>query len=110
MSIQDQLFRTHKYKAFQYCITDKTFEPKNLSIIKIGPLFRSHYESFCSNAPLYLVNCDYRAPNAMKVKTEKVENLGALKDQRLLDMCAKRFEIGRLSKLLGFVAMHLTSE
>lgn len=41
---------------------------------------------------------------------EKVESLGAMKDQKQLDMCAEGFEIGRLSKLVGSEATHLTAE
>ncbi|KAL2479397.1 hypothetical protein Adt_32363 [Abeliophyllum distichum] len=111
--IQDKLIHTHEYKAFQYRITDNTFEPKSLSIINVGPIFRSHYESFSPNAPFPLVNCDLRDSNAM-VEDEKGESLGALKsglkDQQQLDMCAEGFEIGRLSKLVGSEATHLTAE
>ncbi|XP_022893548.1 uncharacterized protein LOC111408033 [Olea europaea var. sylvestris] len=107
--IQDQLIHTHEYKVFQYRIADKTFEPKSLSIINIGPSFRSHYESFSPYAPFPLVNCDLRGPNAME-EDEKVESLGAMKDQKQLDMCAEGFEIGRLSKLVGSEATHLTAE
>ncbi|CAI9768414.1 unnamed protein product [Fraxinus pennsylvanica] len=41
---------------------------------------------------------------------EKVESLVAMKDQKQLDMCADGFEIGRLSKLVGSEATHLTAE
>ncbi|KAL2500427.1 uncharacterized protein Fot_34275 [Forsythia ovata] len=60
-----------------------------------------------------MVNCDLRDSNAM-VEDEKGESLGALKsglkDQKQLDMYAEGFEIGRLSKLVGSEATHLTAE
>ncbi|KAL2557855.1 hypothetical protein Fot_02594 [Forsythia ovata] len=111
--LQDKLIHTHEYKAYEYCIPSKTFESKSLSIINIGPSFRSHYDSFSPNAPLPLMNCDLKGSNAM-VEDEKGETLGAirrgLKDQKKLDMCAEGFEIGRMSRLVGSEAASYTGE
>ncbi|KAL2541432.1 hypothetical protein Adt_02410 [Abeliophyllum distichum] len=77
--LQDKLIHTHEYKAYEYRIPSKTFESKSLSIINIGPSFRSHYDSFSPNAPFPLMNCDLKGSNAM-VEDEKGETLGGHKE------------------------------
>ncbi|XP_022890852.1 uncharacterized protein LOC111405953 [Olea europaea var. sylvestris] len=111
--LQDKLIHTHEYKTYEYCIPSKTFEPKSLNIINIGPSFRSHYDSFSPNVPFPLINCDLRGSNAM-VEDEECETLEAirraLKNQKKLDMCAEGFEIGRMSKLVGSEAANYMGE
>ncbi|KAG8377075.1 hypothetical protein BUALT_Bualt09G0130700 [Buddleja alternifolia] len=99
---QDQLIHTHEYKAFQY--RGIAFESKSLTIVNIGPSFRSQYESFTPNVPFPMMDFELRGSNAM-VEDKEQESLGyknrQLKDQKQLDSCAEGFEIGRLSRLMG---------
>ncbi|KAI3472835.1 hypothetical protein Pfo_029964 [Paulownia fortunei] len=104
---QDQLIHTHEYKAFQY--KGNAFEPKSLSIVNIGPSFRSQYDSFSPNVQFPMMYCELRGSNAM-VEDEKggslEERKSNLKDQKQLDTCAEGFEIGRLSRLMGSEAAY----
>ncbi|KAL3654815.1 hypothetical protein CASFOL_000601 [Castilleja foliolosa] len=104
---QDQLIHTHEYRAFQY--NGGAFEPKSLSIVNIGPSFRSQYDSFSPSVQFPMLDLELRGLNAM-VEDERGDNLGAkknsLKDQKQLDSCVEGFEIGRLSKLMDSEAAH----
>ncbi|XP_057808210.1 uncharacterized protein LOC131022716 [Salvia miltiorrhiza] len=104
---QDQLIHTHEYKAFRY--SGSSFEPKSLSIVNIGPSFRSQYDSFSPNSQFPMMDCELRGPNAM-VEDEIDESLAGkrdqLRNQKQLDLCAVGFEIGRLGKLMGSEAAY----
>ncbi|CAI9097229.1 OLC1v1033604C1 [Oldenlandia corymbosa var. corymbosa] len=119
--LQDQLIHTHEYKAFQYRISTDCFEPKSLSIINVGPSFRSHYDSFSPNASFPFLPFELRtscssssSSNADMAEDEKSETLGFLKKekegQKQLDLFAEGFEIGRLNRLMGTQAANYTSE
>ncbi|KAL1549090.1 hypothetical protein AAHA92_17236 [Salvia divinorum] len=103
----DQLIHTHEYKAFQF--RGGSFDPKSLSIVNIGPSFRSQYDSFSPNLQLPMMNSDLRGPNAM-VEDEIDESLAGkrdqLRNQKQLDLCAEGFEIGRVSKLMSSEAAY----
>ncbi|KAL6508084.1 hypothetical protein OROGR_024279 [Orobanche gracilis] len=104
---QDQLIHTHEYKAFHY--KGDRFEPKSLSIVNIGPSFRSQYDSFNPSVQFPMLDCELRGSNAM-VEDETGDSLAvinnSLKDQEQLNACAEGFEIGRLSKLMGSEAAY----
>ncbi|XP_073145292.1 uncharacterized protein [Henckelia pumila] len=110
---QDQLIHTHEYKAFQYRIPANSFEPKSLTIINIGPSFRSQFDSFVPNAPFPFMDFEPRGSDAM-AEDEKEQTLGSAKrnlvNQKQLDMCAEGFDINRLNKLMGTEAGNCTSE
>ncbi|PIN01755.1 hypothetical protein CDL12_25736 [Handroanthus impetiginosus] len=103
----DQTIHTHEYKAFQY--KGNAFEPKSLSIVNLGPSFRSQYDSFSPNVQFPMMDCELRGSNAM-VEDENGENRAdkkrQLKDQKQLDACAEGFELGRLSKLMASEAAY----
>ncbi|KAL6520883.1 hypothetical protein OROGR_017452 [Orobanche gracilis] len=104
---QDQLIHTHEYKAFNY--KGGGFEPKSLSIVNIGPSFRSQYDYFNPSVRFPMLDCELRGSNAM-VEDETGDNLAdinnSLKDQEQLNACAEGYEIGRLCKLMGSEAAY----
>ncbi|XP_073297888.1 uncharacterized protein [Primulina huaijiensis] len=110
---QDQLIHTHEYKAFQYRIFVNSFEPKSLTIINIGPSFRSQFDSFIPNVPFPFMDFELRSSDAM-AEDEKEQTLASTKrnliNQKQLDMCAEDFDIRRLNKLMGSEAANYTSE
>ncbi|XP_075502363.1 uncharacterized protein LOC142540248 [Primulina tabacum] len=110
---QDQLIHTHEYKAFQYRIPAYSFEPKSLTIINIGPSFRSQFDFFVPNAPFPFMDFEPRGSDAM-AEDDKEQTLGSTKrnlvNQKQLDMHAEGFDIHRLNKLVGTEAVNYTNE
>ncbi|KAL7136119.1 hypothetical protein ABFS83_10G008300 [Erythranthe nasuta] len=104
---QDQLIHTHEYKAFQ--CKGNAFDPKSITIVNIGPSFRSQYDSFSPNVQFPMMDCELRGSNAM-IEDSRGESLADgkrnLKDQKQLDTFSDGFEIKRLGKLMGSEAAY----
>ncbi|EPS74218.1 hypothetical protein M569_00537, partial [Genlisea aurea] len=91
---QDQLIHTHEYKAFQYL--GNKFEPKSLSIVNIGPSFRSQYDSFSPGIQFPVMSIE-KDSSGQTLASKKRQS----KDQDQLNTCAEGFDVGRLGRLMA---------
>ncbi|XP_030481261.1 uncharacterized protein LOC115698207 [Cannabis sativa] len=107
----DQPIHTHEYRGYQFRTLARSFEPKSIDIVNIGPAFRGNYGSFSPNSPFPLLPCELRTSPMSEDRND--ESLGQRKQvskiQRELDVCAQGLEVGELSKLMGSQAMNYTS-
>ncbi|XP_042512504.1 uncharacterized protein LOC122087434 [Macadamia integrifolia] len=105
----NQLIHTHEHRAFQFRRSTCVFEPKSLDVVNIGPAFRGHYGAFSPNSPFPWLSCG--SSDSKEKSSESLSQIRrASKEQQLLDSCAKGYEIGRLSRLMGSEAANYTSE
>lgn len=95
--LADQLIHTHQYLAYQFNTFNRSFHPKTIDVINIGPAFRGHYGSFAPNCALPFMNCSSAAmeEESLSAKKEKVS------DQEQLDLCAEGFQVESLKRLVG---------
>lgn len=95
--LADQLIHTHQYRAYQFNTFNRSFHPKTIDVINIGPAFRGHYGSFAPNCALPFMNCSSAAmeEESLSAKKEKVS------DQEQLDLCAEGFQVESLKRLVG---------
>ncbi|CAK7343748.1 unnamed protein product [Dovyalis caffra] len=101
------LYHTHEYRAYQFRINSRCFEPKTIGIDNIGPDFRGNYGCFSPNSPFPELNCELRGISVMNEdrNDEVGKSLGGVKkisrDQKELGMIAEGFDVGDLGKLMG---------
>ncbi|XP_004305104.1 PREDICTED: uncharacterized protein LOC101305783 [Fragaria vesca subsp. vesca] len=105
--ITDQTIHTHEYRAYQFRTATRSFEPKSIDIVNIGPAFRGHYGAFSPSSQFPALPCELRA-EPMNVDRGE-ESLGQLKTQSELDMWAEGLEVSSLSRLMGLEAASYTS-
>ncbi|XP_057487556.1 uncharacterized protein LOC130773631 [Actinidia eriantha] len=111
----DQLIHTHEYRAYQFRLSTESFEPQTLDIVNIGPAFRGHYGAFCPNSQFPLLPCQLMVSSSMaedgNCESESLKSMErASEDQRVLDMCAEDFDVGRLNRLIGSDAANYAGE
>ncbi|XP_050381478.1 uncharacterized protein LOC126798521 [Argentina anserina] len=108
--ISDQAIHTHEYRAYQFRSSARSFEPKSIDIVNIGPAFRGHYDAFSPRSQFPALPCELRI-SPMNVDRGE-ESLGQLKKglkaQSELDMCAEGLEVSSLSRLMGSEAVSYT--
>ncbi|XP_027336334.1 uncharacterized protein LOC113850145 [Abrus precatorius] len=101
---------THEYRAYHFRIGAQSFEPKSLDVVNIGPAFRGHYGSFSPNSPFPALDCELQGSpmvdDSGDVRLSRMKQ--ASKDQRELDGCVEGFEVGRLSRMMGYEARNYT--
>ncbi|XP_044474088.1 uncharacterized protein LOC123202299 [Mangifera indica] len=100
--LTDQLIHTHQHSAYQFNTSKKSFQPKSLDVVNIGPAFRGHYDNFVPNCALPLMNCSAMDEDSMTAKKERAS------DKKQLDLCAEGFQIERLRRLMGPEAANFT--
>ncbi|XP_058214680.1 uncharacterized protein LOC131326099 [Rhododendron vialii] len=103
------LIHTHEYRAYQFRISDESFEAKTLDVVNIGPAFRGHYGSFCPNSPFPLMDCDPARFNSM-AEDRNCEKGGEKNEREEVDLRTVGFDAGRLSRLVGPEAGKYTGE
>ncbi|KAF8402564.1 hypothetical protein HHK36_010650 [Tetracentron sinense] len=110
--LADQLIHTHEHRAFQFRRSAGVFEQKSMDVVNLGPAFRGHYGAFCPNSAFPWLPCVLRDSSMAEDSSNESLNQmkGISKEQSGLDMCAEGFEVGRLSRLMGFEAANYTSE
>lgn len=105
--LTDQLIHTHQYRAYQFNISSKSFQPKSIDIVNIGPAFRGHYSNFTPNCALPLLNCETRNSAAMNEESLSAKK-EKMNDQQQLDLYTEGFQIDNLSRLMGSEAVRYT--
>ncbi|WJZ92876.1 hypothetical protein VitviT2T_011850 [Vitis vinifera] len=106
--LSDQVIHTHEYKAYQYCLSSQTLEPKSIDIVNIGPAFRGHYGSFSPSSPFPSLACDLRGSPMAEDDTDATR-VSKAQAQRELDTCAEGVQIGSLRRLMGSEATNYTA-
>ena len=103
----EMLYHTHEYRAYQFQVNSRCFEPKTIAIDNIGPDFRGNYGCFSPNSPFPELKC------ASAMNDEAGEDLNRMervsKDQKELDMVAEGFCVGDLGKLMGSETVNSTT-
>ncbi|XP_057983527.1 uncharacterized protein LOC131168243 [Malania oleifera] len=111
--LSEQIIHTHEYRAYQYSLSTDSFDPKSINIINLGPAFRGHYGAFNPCSPFPALSCELRSSSSVMVEDKDEESVSHMKqmskDQQELDMCAKGFQIGNLSRLMGSDAANYMS-
>ncbi|XP_057524746.1 uncharacterized protein LOC130804351 [Amaranthus tricolor] len=99
------LIHTHEYKVFQF--RHDSFEAMPLDVVNVGPAFRNHYSAFSPDSELPCLPCEFRGGSPMREDGKEREEMNSkemkrlAKDQKDLDLYAKGYEIGSLSRLMG---------
>lgn len=108
--LNDQFIHTHEYRAYQFCTSRQSLDPRSVDIVNIGPAFRGHYGSFIPSSPFPSLGCELRISSMSEDRHE--DSLSgmkqAIKDQREIDACADGFQVAKLNRLLGSDAANYT--
>lgn len=107
--LSDQVIHTHEYKAYQYRFSSRSFEPKSMDIVNIGPAFRGHYGSFSPSSLFPLLPCHLRG-SPMVEDDSDATRVSKAQAQRELDACAEGVQIGSINRLMGSEATNYTAE
>ncbi|CAM8924585.1 hypothetical protein QQ045_022167 [Rhodiola kirilowii] len=109
-SSSDQTIHTHEYRAYQFRNAKLSFEARSIDIVNIGPAFRSHYGNFSPSSVFPMLQYENRSNMMMDDKEVSLsEKKRIANDQMELDLCARGFEVGKLSRLVGSEAVNYTS-
>ncbi|KAJ6299833.1 hypothetical protein OIU76_020761 [Salix suchowensis] len=102
----EMLYHTHEYRAYQFQVNSRCFEPKTIAIDNIGPDFRGNYGCFSPNSPFPELKCASAMNDEVGEDLNRMERVS--KDQKELDMVAEGFCVGDLGKLMGSETVNST--
>lgn len=120
-----QAVHTHDYRAYQYHLNSRSFEPRTVTIVNIGPAFRVQYDSFSPVVPFPLLSSSMEAEDESQSwsastgwgtkrrethESSRKTRVALAKEQAVLDMYSEGYKVDKLASFVGSDGMRQVPE